>query len=59
MTINEAVQRLEKLPLPLKSKEDYENHVAVRIGIEALKDIGRKRRAGTISGAYLLPGETR
>lgn len=58
MTIDEAIRELEQLPLPLKTGGDHERHLAVRIGIEALKRVKAQRGPGGEIGALGLPGET-
>ena len=39
MELKEAIERLNKLKLPLKTEEDSLNHKAVRLGIDALDRI--------------------
>jgi hypothetical protein len=58
MTIDEAIERLRKLPLPLKTKNDMGNHNAVMLGIEALKRCKEYRLPGLVRYSRLLPGET-
>lgn len=58
MTIDEAIEKLNKLSLPIKTQYDHANHEAVRLGIEAMKQWKIYRSGGVPSQEYLLPGET-
>lgn len=62
MKIEEAIEILQKLTLPIKAEQDHRQHQAVRLGIEALKRIKVEREHFSMSlvlyiGAP-LPGES-
>ncbi len=58
MTIEEAIERNKKLPLPLKTANDYNNQEAVRLGIEALKAVKDARANNYYTPIATMPGET-
>jgi hypothetical protein len=58
MTIDEAIQTLKKLALPIKTESDYKNHMAVRLGIAALERERERRFNPRITERVLLPGES-
>ncbi len=59
MTIDEAIRTLKKLALPIKTESDYANHLAVRLGIEALERERERRFNPRIQPRVLLAGETK
>ena len=58
MTIDKAIETLNHLQLPLKTAEEHDVHLAVRLGIEALKLVQRERLLGINPVETQLPGET-
>lgn len=58
MTLKEVIKRLEALKLPIKTGNDYENHRAVHIGIEAVKTVRAERTLRGFKYMARLPGET-
>jgi len=59
MKIDEAIERLGKLRLPIKTQENHKDHEAVRLGIEALKRIQVSRKHFSRVFPTPLPGETK
>jgi hypothetical protein len=59
MTIDEAIQKLLKLRIPLKTDEDYKNHEALRMAIGAFRHLKWERNHMALDTVSLLPGETR
>ena len=58
MKIEEAIERLNGLEIPLRTKEDHSNFDAIQLGIEALK-FKQNIRAHTVDDFdALLPGES-
>jgi len=58
MNINEAIERLKGLEVPLITREDQANFDALMLGIEALKEVKKSRDENYIGDTGLLPGET-
>jgi hypothetical protein len=58
MTIEEAIKELNTLELPMKTAQNYDKHLAVRLGIEALKRIKEQKTQIPPWTGSLLPGET-
>ena len=58
MKLDKAIEILNHLELPLKTAEDHDNHLAVRLGIEALKRIRLGRDTPSGLSFIPLPGET-
>ena len=58
MTLDEAIKENNTLQLPLKTEQDHRKHLAVRLGIEALKRLHVLRLISTNEANHLLPGET-
>lgn len=59
ITIDKAIDLLNQLPLMLNTASDHDNHVAVQLGIEALKRVKQCcfPPYGRIEDT--LPGETK
>jgi len=58
MTLERAIEELNSLELPIRTELDHKKHLAVRLGIEALKRVkecGYPARCGLMER---LPGET-
>lgn len=58
MKVSNAIERLNKLPLPIKTVDDCDNHKAVQLGIEALKRLQEHRNEHIDISHRNLPGET-
>jgi hypothetical protein len=58
MTIEEAVKELNTLELPIETEQDHRKHLAIRLGIEAIKEIKRCRDNGYRFICIRLPEET-
>lgn len=58
MKPEEAIARLGKLRLPMKTEEDHKNHKAVRLGIEALQVVKDNRGYPEYIIPRQLPSET-
>lgn len=57
MKIDKAVNLLSQLPLAINTKSNHDNHVAVRLGIEALKQTKESRYDPSSWVPRKLPGE--
>jgi hypothetical protein len=57
MKIDDAIERLGSISLPIKTKDDHANHEAVWLGIEALKRV-KEDRYYEVASQKPLPGET-
>jgi hypothetical protein len=59
MTLEEAIEELERISVPILTVEERRKLLAVRLGIEALKLIQYQSPNRTLPGTKLLPGETK
>jgi len=59
MTIEEAIEILNNLELPIRTEQDYRKHLAVRLGIKALTWIYELRGIVKSLPPHKLPGETK
>jgi len=59
MTIDKAIEILNRLELPIKTAEEYDAHLAVRLGVEALKAIAKLRHYPFPDEILCLPSETK
>lgn len=57
ITLNKAIELSKNLELPLKTAQDHDNHLAIRLGLAALEAIRFVRNGGTWHPEALLPGE--
>lgn len=55
--LTKAIELLRGLELPLKTAQDHDNHLAVKLGIKALERIQGLRSAGHYIGMPLLKDE--
>ena len=58
MTIDEAIEELTKQLRPKYSTPHTRFHNAMKLGIEALKNVKGRRKGVYIVKKYRLPGET-
>jgi len=58
MQLSKAIEILDHLSLPLETATDHDTHLALRLGIEALKRIQEDRHFSGIRSTKSLPGET-
>jgi hypothetical protein len=59
VTIDEAIEKLNHLPIPLRTAHDHANFEAVKLGVEALKYIQRARQHDLYVKPERLLGETK
>lgn len=55
--LNKAIELSKNLELPLKTAQDHDNHLAIRLGLAGLEAIRFYRNGGRWDFKALLPGE--